>query len=354
MANANLKEYSLQSLGPNAKKKSASSYLIFIFLYLFSFVLAFLIGRFPISPLELVGILISKPLNLDWGYTPQAISVVWNIRLPRVLMAGLVGAALSLSGLIMQTVFRNPMVSPDVIGSTNAAGFGAALAILMGLPAYMISPVAFLMALLSMGLVYLISLKTPRDQTLGLILGGIMIGSVFSSLTSFVKLVADPTDKLPAITYFLMGSLAGTDYRSLFLISIPIIIGSVPLFALSWRLNLLTLPEDEAKTLGVNAKALRITAITLATLLSASTVAFCGLVGWVGLVIPHITRMIIGCDTRKTVFLSPLIGASFLTIIDTISRSISSSEIPIGILTALIGSPFFLYLIAKQGRRENA
>lgn len=319
-----------------------------------SFFISFGIGRYKIGPLDLIGCLLSRFFDIGKTYSKEMMSVVWNIRLPRVLMASLVGAALSVSGLLMQTVFRNPMVSPDVIGTTNAAALGASIALLLGLNSAFIPPLAFLFSLFAMALVLLIASRTKKDQVLGLILSGIMIGSLFSSLVSFVKLVADPNNTLPSITYFLMGSLSGANYKDLLFMLILVLIGMIPVLLNSWRLNILTLTEDEAMSLGVNSKTLRIVAIISATLLSSSTVAYCGIIGWVGLVIPHIARLIIGSDTRKTIPSAILLGAGFLTLVDTISRSIATSEIPIGILTSLVGSPFFLFLILRQGKREYA
>ena len=327
---------------------------ILIILYALVFVLSFSIGRYPVGPIELVRILLSRifPITPDW--TPQAESVVFSIRLPRILASSLIGAALSLSGLIFQIIFRNPMVSPDVLGTSTGAGFGAALALLWALPSFSIPLMAFIMGIAAVALVWKIASKVPSNQVLGLILGGIMISSLFQSGTSFIKLVADPEDELPAITYFLMGSLAGAGMEEVIIIAFPIIVAAVPLLLLSWRLNLLSLPEEEALSLGVNTRTIRGIAIASATLMTASTVAVAGVIGWVGLVIPHITRMLVGTDSRRTVPASALLGAAFLTAVDTVSRSVTYSEIPIGILTSFIGAPFFLYLIIKEGKKNEA
>ena len=327
---------------------------LLILLYIAVFILSFALGRFPVTPYELMKILFSRILPIEADWTRQAESVVFNIRLPRILVASLIGAGLSLSGLVFQMIFRNPMVSPDVLGTTSGAGFGAAIALLLHLPSPSIPYFAFFFGLLAVFLVWLIGSRVPNNQILGLILGGIMISAIFESGTSFIKLVADPNDELPAITYFLMGSLAGCGNAELKTIAIPMVVSAIPLLLLSWHLNLLSLPEEEARSLGVNTKAVRAIAIASASLLTASSVAVAGMIGWVGLVIPHITRMMTGPDSRLTIPSSALLGAVFLTAVDTVARTVSYQEIPIGILTSFIGAPFFLYLIIREGRRNVA
>ena len=325
--------------------------LLLAAVYIAVFILSFSIGRFPVGPAELLKILASRilPIGMDW--TPQAESVVFNIRLPRILASSLIGAALSLSGLIFQTIFRNPMVSPDVLGASAGAGFGASLAILLGLSSLGISAVSFIAGLAAVSIVWLIGKTVKGNQVLGLVLGGIMVSSIFQSATSFVKLVADTDNQLPAITYFLMGSLAGAGTEELKIIILPIVLSSAVMILLSWRIDILSLSEEEAMSLGINTSAIRGIAIVAASLMTASAVAVSGVIGWVGLVIPHITRMIAGTEARITFPSSMLLGAAFLTAVDTISRTISTSEIPIGILTSFIGAPFFLYLIIREGRR---
>ena len=327
---------------------------LLLLLYIVIFIASFSIGRFPVGPIDLIKILFSKifPIEADW--TRQAESVVFNIRLPRIIAASLIGAGLSLSGAVFQTIFRNPMVSPDVLGTTSGAAFGAALALLLHFPSASLPVSAFLFALAAVLLAWSVGSRVPRNQVLGLILGGIMISTLFGSGTSFIKLVADPNDDLPAITYFLMGSLAGIRNSDLKIITLPMIISFIPLLLLSWRMNLLSLPEDEARSLGVNTKAMRAVAIAAASLMSASTVAVAGMIGWVGLVVPHIARMLAGPDSRKAMPATMIIGAAFLTVVDTVSRTISHQEIPIGILTSFIGAPFFLYLILREGKKDEA
>lgn len=336
------------------KLNTSSLYLIpLLLLYIASAAIALCAGRYSVDIISILRILISRIIPISRNWSAQAESAILMIRLPRIIASSLIGGGLALSGLIMQTVFRNPMVSPDVLGTSSAAGFGASIAMLLYLPAAFISPLAFACGLLSIVLVYLIASASPNNQIMGLVLGGIMISSLFSSLLSFVKLIADPNDTLPSIIYFLMGSLSGITMKDAAAITLPILLSIVILYLLSWRINILSLEEDEAKSIGVNVRVFRYIVLTLSVVIVASAVSVSGVIGWVGLVIPHITRMIMGCDTRKTIPASILLGASFLTITDTIARTIAFSEIPIGILTSLIGAPFFLYLIVREGRRQN-
>lgn len=320
-------------------------------LFVIAFLLSFSVGRFPIKPMMLLRILFSHILPIERDWSEMMESVVFNIRLPRLLAASLIGAGLSLSGLVYQIIFRNPMVSPDVLGTSTGAGFGAALGLFFGFSSLGVSFLAFLTGLAAVFLVWQVGRAVPSNQVLGLILGGIMISSLFQSATSFIKLVADPENQLPAITYFLMGSLAGVGEEELRILAPPVLIAFIPLLALSWQLNLLSLSEEEALSLGVNTRLLRGIAVVASSLMTASAVAVSGVIGWVGLVIPHITRFMTGPDARRSVPCSMLLGASFLILVDTVSRTLTTSEVPIGILTSFLGAPFFLYLILKEGRK---
>ena len=246
------------------------------------------------------------------------------------------------------------MVSPDVLGASAGAGFGAALGILLGFSYFNISAFSFVCGLGAVLLVQLVASQVKSSPMIGLVLGGIMISSLFSSGISFIKLVADPNDTLPEITYWLMGSLSAIRMQDLLFAVIPIGIGCLILLLLRWRLNILTLGEEEARSIGVNTRILRYVVILCATLITAACVSISGMIGWVGLVIPHITRMIVGPDARRTIPSSIILGAAFLTAVDTVSRSVSYSEIPIGILTSFIGAPFFLYLIIREGKKNAA
>lgn len=312
------------------------------------------IGRYSVTMPEIVRILLSTIFNIDKTWSAQAEATILSIRLPRIIASFIIGGGLALAGLVMQTVFKNPMVSPDVLGTSGASGFGASLAIILHLPTALISPIAFIFGLSSIILVYLVASRVKSNQLLGLVLGGMMISSIFSSLLSFVKLMADPEDALPSITYFLMGSLSGCSLDDVKMVFLPMASASIILFLLSWRVNTLSLSEDEAISMGINPKSLRAIVLLLAVLLVALSVAISGVIGWIGLIVPHLARMLMGCDTRKTFPASFMLGAIFLTLSDTLSRTISFSEIPIGIITSLVGAPFFLYLIIREGRRSNA
>ena len=278
-------------------------------------------------------------------------AAVWNVRLPRVLMSVLVGACLSAAGAAYQGVFQNPMAAPDVLGASAGAGFGAALAIYVGLSSMYITLAAFGMSLLTVALVFWVSRHAKGERVLGLVLAGIMVSSLFQAGTSFIKLAADPTNKLPEITYWLMGSLSGAKWSELGFVIWPMLLGLVPLFLLRWRLNVLAMGDDEARAMGVDAGRLRIWLIIAATLVTAASVSVSGMIGWVGLVIPHMVRRICGSDYRWLMPCSMLGGGTFLLIVDNVSRNVTTSGIPIGILTAFIGAPFFLWLITGRGER---
>ena len=303
------------------------------------------IGRYPISPIRVVQTLLG-------GGNAQEKAVVLKIRLPRIIAATLIGAGLALAGQTMQMIFRNPLVSPDVLGTSTAAGFGASISLLLGMSTLAVTVNAFIFGVASVVLVWAIGSRVKGEQTMGLILIGMVVSSLFSAGTSFVKLIADPNNILPAITYFLMGSLAGCSFQDLQVIAIPMAISFATLLLVSWKLNILSLSEDEARSLGVNTRLLRSVAIGASTLMTASAVAVSGQIGWVGLIVPHMARRITGSNATYSLPASMLFGATFLIIVDNVSRTATTAEIPIGILTAFIGAPFFLYLILKENRHE--
>lgn len=312
-------------------------------------VISFLLGRYPIAPSELFGIILSKIFHIEPYWTERMETVLMNIRLPRILLACLVGCSLSTAGASYQGIFQNPMASPDILGASAGAAFGAALAILRGGSGTMITVSAFLFSLLTVAIVYIVSKKAKGSKLLGLVLSGIMVSSLFSAGTSYIKLVADPTDQLPAITYWMMGSLSGTKLREVGFAVIPMALGLIPLFLLRWRINILTLGDDEARTMGINAKRIRFIVIICATLVTATSVSVSGMIGWVGLVIPHLARRLVGSNYRHLMPATMLFGALFMLVVDNISRNLLSTEIPLGILTAFVGAPFFIYLITKKG-----
>ena len=258
------------------------------------FLLSFVLGRYGVPLGEVVKILLSRVFSIEQTWTDNMAIAVWNVRLPRILLACLVGCGLSAAGTAYQTVFQNPMAAPDILGASSGACFGAALAILTGQSTVMVTVFAFLASLLSVALVYLVGRRSRGSRVVSLLLAGIMVGSLFSACTSYIKLVADPTNQLPQITYWLMGSLSAT------------------------RMH---------------------------------TVAVSGMIGWVGLVIPHLSRRLVGNDCRRLLPMACLFGAAFLLLVDDLARTLAATEIPIGILTAFVGAPFFIYLMVKGGDR---
>lgn len=312
------------------------------------FVLSFALGRYGVPPAQVARILLSSAFPVAQTWTDNMAAAVLNIRLPRILMACMVGGALAVAGTAYQSVFRNPMAAPDILGASSGACFGAALAILLGWSRGGIALTAFGVSLLTVVLVYLIARRVRGNQAVNILLAGIMVSSLFSAGTSYIKLVADPSDQLPAITYWLMGSLNGARMRDVAFIVLPMALGLVPLLLLKWRINLLTLGEEEASSMGVNVPALRLAVVVCATLLTAASVAAAGMIGWVGLVIPHLSRKLVGNDCRHLLPASLLMGALFLLGVDDVSRNLLAVEIPIGILTALIGAPFFIYLMTQK------
>ena len=310
------------------------------------------LGRYPIGLKELGGILVSRVMDVQPFWTKTQESLLLQHRLPRILLACLVGGCLSCAGAAYQGVFQNPLASPDILGASSGAAFGAALAILLKLPGTWIMLFAFCSSLMTVMLVMFVGSRARGKRALGLILAGIMVSSLISSGTSLIKLVADPEEQLPAITYWLMGSLNGASPRDLRLTLLPMAAGLLPLFLLRWRINLLTLGDEEARTMGVNARQLRTVVILCATLVTAAAVSVSGIIGWVGLVIPHLARRMVGSNYRHLLPAATLFGAVFLLLVDNLSRNLFSTEIPIGILTSFIGAPFFLYLITREGERR--
>ena len=335
-----------------ADKRYARRFAVLGAVFLAVLLGSLLVGRYALSPGQLVHMLWARVTGgaADWPISDD--KVVFAVRLPRVAAAALVGAALAVSGAAYQGMFRNPMVSPDILGASTGAGFGAAVAILLGAGYFGISAAAFCCGLLAVAAAWLVSRLSKSHQAVALILAGMMISSLFSAGTSFVKLVADTQQQLPAITYWLMGSLSSIKDTDVLFLSIPVTLGMVPLLALRWRMNLLTLGEEEAQSMGVNTRRLRGTVIVCATLLTSASVAVSGMIGWVGLVIPHFCRMLFGYDYRRLIPAGALFGASFLLIVDDIARLVTTGELPLGILTAFVGAPLFVYLIVTGGGRR--
>ena len=339
----------------NKTKGTGGKMLLLAGCFVLVFFGSFMLGRYPVTPLELIRILVNKitpAFSVTWEAAAE--TVVWQIRLPRVAAAGLIGAALSLSGLSYQGMFSNPMVSPDLLGASSGAGFGASLGILLGLHYMGISALAFCFGLAAVALAYAIGKCSRSNRLMAILLAGMVVSALFSSAISFLKLVADTQQALPAITYWLMGSLSSTRMADVKFLLLPMLLGSVPLFALRWRMNLLTLPEDEARSMGINTRRMQFLVIFCATLLTAASVAVCGMIGWVGLVIPHFARMLFGSDFRRLIPASSLMGAGFLIVVDDVARIAATAEIPLGILTSFIGGPVFLIMMLSRREGYNA
>ena len=334
----------------NNDTKEILSIVLLIFLPIILFFASFLLGRYPISPIDVVSTILC-PIFPQLEVSPTITTIVFEIRLPRIIAAIVVGAALAMAGAAFQSIFKNPLVSSDLLGVSNGAGFGAALAIILSGSNVAIQIFAFVFGMISVSITYLISRAYKAGGILILVLSGVAISAFFNALISAIKFVADPDDKLPEIVYWLMGSLASVTIDKLLMVMIPIIIGAAILLALRWHMNLLAMGDEEAQSLGLNPSRVRLLIIAGCTLLTSAAVSISGVIGWIGLVIPHMTRMIVGPDNRILIPASLSFGASFLLLIDNISRAVISIEIPIGILTAVIGVPIFLYLL-KRGYSE--
>jgi len=311
---------------------------------------SFWIGYYPLTPMQVVQAFASR-FGYQGDVLPQAVTILWSIRLPRILSAVLIGASLSVAGSVYQGMFRNPLVSPDILGVSSGASFGAAIAILFGLPNLLIQLSAFVGGVTAVALSYLISRKSAHSQTLSLVLTGSMIMALCNAGVTMIKYVADPNNVLQQITFWLMGSLTKTNMEALGWSAGPMLVGLVVIFALRWRINLLTLDDEEARSLGINIRRYRLILIVCSTLLSAAAVCLGGLIGWVGLMAPHMCRALTGPDYRRLIPACAMLGATYLVLMDNIARSVLSMELPLGVVTSIIGAPFFVYLIIKRRDR---
>ncbi len=328
--------------------------LLFLLLVIIA-VCAMLVGQYDISFSDLYEIITEKTGTTTSNSLKTAAHVLFQVRIPRILLAGLVGAGLSISGSALQGTFQNPLVSPDLLGVCSGAGFGAALGILMGKGTGLFTPVLSLaFGLISVLLVFFFAGTRSRSETLSVILGGIIVSSIFTALISLIKYVADSSETLPAITFWQMGSFANAAYHDIKISFVPIVSGIVGLILLRWKINLLSLGDEDCYTLGINPNRTRWMIILLTTLTTAGCVTVSGVIGWVGLVIPHICRKLVGVNHGYLLPASCLMGAIFMILVDTAARNLTSAEIPIGILTALIGAPFFTAIYQKGKRRDNA
>ncbi len=315
------------------------------------FAVAFLVGRFPVSFTDIVAVVWGKVAGQPSGVSPAVESVILQVRGPRVIAAFLVGAALAIAGTAFQGLFRNPLVSPDILGASSGAALGAVLGIFLSLGVFAIQGFAFIGGLIAVAAVYLIgSAIRSRDPILVLVLTGVVIGSLLGAGVGLVKYLADPYNQLPAMTFWLLGSLSAANAADLLPLAIPIALGTTVLLLLRFRMNVMSLSEEEARALGVPTTALRIAIVAAATLVTSASVAAAGIIGWVGLVVPHLARTLVGPDFARLLPVAGLLGGGFLLFIDTIARTGASIEIPLGILTAVVGTPFFIWLLASMSR----
>jgi iron complex transport system permease protein len=313
--------------------------------------LAFLIGRYPVSLADVVDVLAAKLTGRASGVDAGTASVILNVRGPRVLASVLVGAALAVAGTAFQGLFRNPLVSPDILGASSGAALGAVLGIFFSLGIFAIEGLAFAGGIAAVAAVYLIgSALRARDPILVLVLTGVVIGALLGAGVGLIKYLADPYNQLPAMTFWLLGSLAATSASDLLPLFGPVALGTVVLIALRWRMNVMSLPEEEARALGVPTGALRVVIVAAATLVTSASVATSGIIGWVGLVVPHLARSLVGPDFARLLPTAAILGGGYLLLIDTLARTAASVEIPLGILTAVIGTPFFIWLLTSMQR----
>ncbi|MBN2076185.1 MAG: iron ABC transporter permease [Dehalococcoidales bacterium] len=334
-------------------RKKAVLYFAFAAVPIAVILISLFIGRYPLSVPDVFSALFHGMGLTRLETTPVHLNVIWDIRLPRAILGAMVGASLAVSGASFQGMFRNPLVSSGILGVSSGAGFGASLAIVLfqGQPVY-IYLFAFGFGLLAVFLAYLIGFTYKSTPTIMLVLGGVIVGAIFSALISLIKYMADPYEQLPSIVFWLMGSLASARFSEILVSLIPMATGVTGLMAMRWRLNVLSMGDQEAQSLGVNIFVTKGLAIFFATIATAGAVCVSGIIGWVGLVIPHIGRMIVGNNNVYLIPVSMCIGAAYLVLVDNLARTLTGSEIPLGILTSLIGAPFFVYLLKRTKGRD--
>jgi iron complex transport system permease protein len=313
--------------------------------------LAFTVGRYPVSLGDLINVLLAKLSGHRADVSPAVESVILQVRGPRVLAAVLVGAALAVAGTAFQGLFRNPLVSPDILGASSGAALGAVVGIYLSLGIFAIQGLAFFGGLVAVAAVYMIgSAVRSRDPILVLVLTGVVVGALLGAGVGLVKYLADPYNQLPAMTFWLLGSLSAAGVNDLLPLFGPVAAGAAVLIALRWRMNAMSLPEEEARALGVPTEPLRIVIVAAATLVTSASVATAGIIGWVGLVVPHLARSLVGPDFARLLPAAAILGGGYLLLIDTLARTAAEVEIPLGILTAVVGTPFFIWLLASMQR----
>ncbi|ELZ5941056.1 FecCD family ABC transporter permease [Providencia vermicola] len=324
---------------------------LLLVVFIICFVIALNSGKYSLTFNQFLNLLMAELSTSTTIDDPRTATVFWQIRFPRTLAAIIIGGGLAIAGAAYQGMFRNPLVSPDILGVSAGAGVGAVIAIFLGQSLVYIQLAAFIGGLLAVTLVCLIArMARQHDPILSLVLVGVAISALCGSAISLMKILADPYTQLPSITFWLLGGLSSITQHDL-LSAFPImLLGIIPLLLLRWRMNLLSLSDEEAKSLGINVSLLRAVFIISATLITASAVSIAGIIGWIGLIVPHITRMIVGANFRYQLPASMAIGAIMLLITDTLARSIAAIELPLGILTSAVGAPFFLAILLQTRR----
>ena len=340
----------MSQLEIRASRRKLTPVVMLLFILLLVCVLfSITVGRFALNIEDIFSVVSHHLFGTEATYDPSSEIVLINVRMPRILAAIFVGAALAAAGASYQGLFRNPMVSPDLLGASAGAGFGAAFALLNEMSLFEVQLLAFLCGIGAVTLTYLISNTVSRgsNSALSLVLTGMVVSTLFQAFITIIKYTADPNEKLPAITYWLMGGLSSVMLDDLPMLLIPIVLGTVPMLLLRYQLNALAFGDEEAKAIGVNVKSVRMVFIISSTLVTSASVAATGMIGWVGLVIPHLARMIVGPNYKVLLPVSLLIGSIYMLLIDNISRCLFAVEIPLSVLTAMIGAPFFLYLLTR-------
>ncbi|MET3841468.1 iron complex transport system permease protein [Bradyrhizobium sp. OAE829] len=332
----------------NNARSAVPGFAIAIAVLIAGLLLALTVGRYPVGLGDLLSVLYAKLAGHRADVHPAVESVIFQVRGPRVIAAMLVGAALAVAGTAFQGLFRNPLVSPDILGASSGAALGAVVGIYLSLGIFAIQAVAFVGGLIAVAIVYVIGAAVrSRDPILVLVLTGVVVGSLFGAGVGLVKYLADPYNQLPAMTFWLLGSLSATGIADLLPLFGPVALGTAVLVALRWRMNVMSLPEEEARALGVATGPLRIAIVAAATLVTSASVATAGIIGWVGLVVPHLARSLVGPDFARLLPAAAILGGGYLLLIDTLARTMAQVEIPLGILTAVIGTPFFIWLLAS-------
>ena len=330
-------------------KQSRLKWAIIIVLPFVIFFASLFMGRYSVSPKEVVQIFANYFFGANYPQTweDSAAKVIIQVRFPRAVMAALVGAGLSSSGAAFQGMFQNPLVSPFILGVSAGASFGAAMGLVLSLPSIGVQAMAFVFGIVAVAITYFLAHIYKSTPVLMLVLSGTVVSAFFQALLQILKFTAEGDEKLPAITFWLMGSLGSVGLNDLIISLIPIIICLIGLWILSWRINVLSMGDREARSLGVHTERIKVGIIIFSTVLTSTAVSICGIIGWVGQVIPHFCRMLVGPDHKKLIPATMFVGASYILIVDNLCRQLTATEIPLGILTAIIGAPVFAFLLRK-------